>query len=137
MLPQAVHKTINLNLGPGEYRRIARTLAACALSYGAARLAGLPDLYWAVITTLIVVTQPSLNQALNTGRDQIVGAVIGALTGGIGLVAILYGAPRLLVFAIALVPLAAIAALRPTMRLAGGGDLGGIAAAQSRHQCRS
>ena len=118
MLPQAVHKTINLNLGPGEYRRIARTLAACALSYGAARLAGLPDLYWAVITTLIVVTQPSLNQALNTGRDQIVGAVIGALTGGIGLVAILYGAPRLLVFAIALVPLAAIAALRPTMRLA-------------------
>ena len=33
---------------------------------------------WAVITTLIVVTQPSLNQALNTGRDQIVGAVIGA-----------------------------------------------------------
>ena len=26
---------------------------------------------WAVITTLIVVTQPSLNQALSTGRDQI------------------------------------------------------------------
>lgn len=105
-------------LVPADYRRFARTLGACALSYCAARLVGLPELYWAVITTLVVVTQPSLNQALATGRDQIIGAVIGAIAGGIGLLAILRGAPPLLVFAIELVPLAALAALRPTLRLA-------------------
>jgi hypothetical protein len=101
-----------------ELRRFARTLISCVLSYGVAKLATLPELYWAVITTLVVVTQPSLNQALNTGRDQIIGAVIGAIVGVIGLVAILRGAQPLIVFAIALVPLAALAAWRPTLRLA-------------------
>jgi hypothetical protein len=114
-------KTLVLTKKPAitpELRRFARTLISCMLSYGAAKLATLPELYWAVITTLVVVTQPSLNQALNTGRDQIIGAVIGAVVGVIGLVAILRGAPPLIVFAIALVPLAALAAWRPTLRLA-------------------
>ena len=101
-----------------ELRRFARTLVSCVLSYGAAKLATLPELYWAVITTLVVVTQPSLNQALNTGRDQIIGAVTGAVVGVIGLIAILRGAQPLIVFAIGLVPLAALAAWRPTLRLA-------------------
>ncbi|MDN7183954.1 FUSC family protein [Caballeronia sp. SEWSISQ10-4 2] len=101
-----------------ELRRFARTLVSCMLSYGAAKLATLPELYWAIITTLIVVTQPSLNQALNTGRDQIIGAVIGAVVGVIGLIAVLRGAPPLIVFAIGLLPLAALAAWRPTLRLA-------------------
>jgi hypothetical protein len=106
------------SLGGAETRRFARTLIGCVLSYGAARLAMLPELYWAVITTLIVVTQPSLNQALTTGRDQIIGAVIGAIIGVLGLVAILRGMQPLVVFAIELVPLAALAAWRPTLRLA-------------------
>jgi uncharacterized membrane protein YccC len=101
-----------------ELRRFARTLVSCLLSYYAAKLATLPELYWAVITTLIVVTQPSLNQALNTGRDQIIGAVIGGVVGVVGLFAILRGAQPLIVFAIALLPLAALAAWRPTLRLA-------------------
>jgi uncharacterized membrane protein YgaE (UPF0421/DUF939 family) len=101
-----------------ELRRFARTLISCVLSYGVAKLATLPELYWAVITTLIVVTQPSLNQALNTGRDQIIGAVMGGVVGVAGLFAILRGAPPLIVFAIALLPLAALAAWRPTLRLA-------------------
>jgi hypothetical protein len=101
-----------------ELRRFARTLISCALSYGVAKLATLPELYWAVITTLIVVTQPSLNQALNTGRDQIIGAVTGGVVGVVGLFAILRGAPPLIVFSIALLPLAALAAWRPTLRLA-------------------
>ena len=101
-----------------ELRRFARTLISCLLSYAVARLATLPELYWAVITTLVVVTQPSLNQALNTGRDQIVGAVIGGLIGMAGLFAIVRGAQPLIVFAIALLPLAALAAWRPTLRLA-------------------
>jgi hypothetical protein len=101
-----------------ELRRFARTLVSCLLSYYVAKLATLPELYWAVITTLIVVTQPSLNQALNTGRDQIIGAVIGGLVGVVGLFAILHGAQPLIVFSIALLPLAALAAWRPTLRLA-------------------
>jgi uncharacterized membrane protein YccC len=101
-----------------ELRRFARALVSCLLSYYAAKLATLPELYWAVITTLIVVTQPSLNQALNTGRDQIIGAVIGGVVGVVGLFAILHGAQPLIVFAIALLPLAALAAWRPTLRLA-------------------
>ena len=101
-----------------ELRRFARTLVSCLLSYYAAKLGTLPELYWAVITTLIVVTQPSLNQALNTGRDQIIGAVTGGVVGVVGLFAILHGAHPLIVFAIALLPLAALAAWRPTLRLA-------------------
>jgi uncharacterized membrane protein YccC len=106
-----------LTLRP-ELRRFARTLVSCLISYYAAKLATLPELYWAVITTLVVITQPSLNQALNTGRDQILGAATGALVGVIGLFAILRGAQPLVVFAIALLPLAALAAWRPTLRLA-------------------
>ena len=69
-----------------EARRFGRTLTGCVLSYGAARLAGLPEGYWALITTMIVVTQPSLTQAITTARDQIIGACIGGIVGGIGLV---------------------------------------------------
>ena len=101
-----------------ELRRFARTLVSCLLSYYVAKLATVPELYWAVITTLVVVTQPSLNQALNTGRDQIIGAVIGGVVGMVGLFAILQGVRPLIVFAIAVLPLAALAAWRPTLRLA-------------------
>jgi uncharacterized membrane protein YccC len=118
MPSSAFHHRFTAKLEGAETRRFARTLTGCVLSYGAARLATLPELYWAVITTLIVVTQPSLNQALSTGRDQIIGAVIGAILGVLGLFAILRGAQPLVVFAIELVPLAALAAWRPTLRLA-------------------
>jgi uncharacterized membrane protein YgaE (UPF0421/DUF939 family) len=117
-MPTSAFQRFLPKLGGPETRRFARTLIACVLSYGAARLATLPELYWAVITTLIVVTQPSLNQALNTGRDQIIGAVTGGIVGVLGLVAILRGAQPLVAFAIGLVPLAALAAWRPTLRLA-------------------
>jgi uncharacterized membrane protein YccC len=104
--------------GRPEARRLIRTLAGAALSYGAARLAALPEGYWALITTLVVVTQPSLTQALGTARDQIIGAFIGGVVGMLGVLAIEHGAAPLAVFAIALVPLAAVAAERPALRLA-------------------
>jgi uncharacterized membrane protein YccC len=104
--------------GVAQWRRFARTLLGCVLSYGIARLASLPELYWAVITTLVVVTQPSLNQALGAGRDQIIGAFIGGLAGVLGVVAMLHGAAPLAVFCVELVPLAAMAAYRPSLRLA-------------------
>ncbi|MBP0590908.1 FUSC family protein [Paraburkholderia sp. LEh10] len=101
-----------------ETRRLARTLTGCVLSYGAARLATLPEGYWALITTLIVVTQPSLTQAITTARDQIIGACIGAIVGGLCIVVVERGADPITVFSIALLPLAALAAARPGLRLA-------------------
>ena len=77
----------------------------------------MPELYWAVITSLVVVTQPSLTQALTTGRDQIIGAAIGGIVGGIGIVGIVHGMAPLAVFALALVPLAMMTAVRPSLRL--------------------
>jgi uncharacterized membrane protein YccC len=104
--------------GRPEARRLARTLLGCALSYGAARLAALPEGYWALITTLVVVTQPSLTQAWGTARDQIIGAFIGGAVGMLGVIAMDHGAAPLAVFAVALIPLAALAAKRPALRLA-------------------
>jgi uncharacterized membrane protein YccC len=107
----------NLILAP-ETRRFARTLTGCVLSYGAARLATLPEGYWALITTLIVVTQPSLTQAITTARDQIIGACIGAIVGALGIVVMERGVDPLTVFWVALLPLAVLAARRPGLRLA-------------------
>jgi uncharacterized membrane protein YccC len=104
--------------GAPEARRLLRTLMSCAISYAAARLAALPEGYWALITTLVIVTQPSLTQAFDTARDQIIGAFIGAVAGVLGIVAMQYGAPPLAVFTIALLPLAALSAKRPAFRLA-------------------
>ncbi|SAK87679.1 FUSC family protein [Caballeronia ptereochthonis] len=104
--------------GAPEARRLLRTLMSCAISYAAARLAALPEGYWALITTLVIVTQPSLTQAVDTARDQIIGACIGAVAGVLGIVAMERGAPPLAVFAVALVPLAALSAKRPALRLA-------------------
>ncbi|CAL8478107.1 aromatic acid exporter family protein [Caballeronia sp. S22] len=104
--------------GAPEARRLLRTLMSCAISYAAARLAALPEGYWALITTLVIVTQPSLTQAVDTARDQIIGAFIGAVTGVLGIVAMERGAPPLAVFSVALLPLAALSAKRPAFRLA-------------------
>jgi uncharacterized membrane protein YccC len=113
-----LHGWLPARFGRPEARRLARTLAGCALSYGAARLAALPEGYWALITTLVVVTQPSLTQALGTARDQIIGAFIGGVVGMLGVIAIDHGAAPLAVFSVSLVPLAALAAERPALRLA-------------------
>ena len=88
--------------GAPEARRLLRTLMSCAISYAAARLAALPEGYWALITTLVIVTQPSLTQAVDTARDQIIGAFIGAVAGVLGIVAMERGAPPLAVFSVAL-----------------------------------
>src|SRR5271163_4669334 len=57
-----------------------RILAACALAYVAARLIGLSEFYWALVTA-VVVTQPALPETLAAGRDRALGTLIGALAG--------------------------------------------------------
>ena len=111
-------RNVRAFFGAPEARRLLRTLMSCAISYAAAKLAALPEGYWALITTLVIVTQPSLTQAVDTARDQIIGAFIGAVAGVLGIVAMERGAPPLAVFSVALVPLAALSAKRPAFRLA-------------------
>ncbi len=71
-----------------------RTAVAAVASVLAARLFGLPEAYWAPITTL-VVTQSSLGTALVISWQRFVGTVLGASVGGI--VASHFG-PHVLVF---------------------------------------
>jgi len=72
----------------------ARTAVAAVASVLVARLFGLPEPYWAAVTTL-VITQSSLGAALAVSWQRFVGTVLGAVVGAI--VASHFG-PHVLVF---------------------------------------
>jgi len=97
-------------------RQAARTLASVFLSDAVARLCGLGEPAWALITAAIV-TSNSFTSTWTAGRDQIVGTLIGALAGSAAIGLTLLGYPKLPVFALMLTPLALLAAARPTLRL--------------------
>ncbi len=100
----------------GWLRQAVRTLASMALSDAAARLCGLQEAGWALITAAIV-TSNSVTGTWTAGRDQIVGTLIGAAAGTAAIGLTLLGWPKLPVFALMLTPLALLAAARPTLRL--------------------
>ena len=60
----------------------ARTAAATVTAFLAARLFGLPEPYWAPITTL-VITQSSLGAAFSVSWKRFVGTALGALVGAL------------------------------------------------------
>lgn len=72
----------------------ARTALTAVASMLAARLFGLPQSYWAPITTL-VITQSSLGSALAVSWQRFIGTALGAAVGAI--VATYFG-PHMLVF---------------------------------------
>ena len=72
----------------------SRTAIAAVASVGAARLARLPETYWAPVTTLVIV-QSSLGAALAVSRQRFAGTALGAAVSA--LVATYFG-PRVLVF---------------------------------------
>ena len=72
----------------------ARTAVAAVVSVLVARLFGLPEAYWAPITTL-VITQSSLGAAFTVSWQRFLGTALGAVVGAI--VASHFG-PHLLVF---------------------------------------
>lgn len=99
-------------------RQAARLLVSVLLSDILARAVHLHEPVWSVITS-VIVTQSRITQTLTTGRDQIVGTLVGA---GAGLLAILLVqaglVPGWLAFWLALTPLALLAAARPNLRFA-------------------
>jgi uncharacterized membrane protein YccC len=60
----------------------ARTTVAPVISLFVARAAGLPEPYWAPITTL-VVTQSTLGAAWTISRQRFVGTALGAVLGAL------------------------------------------------------
>ena len=71
-----------------------RTAVAAVASVAVARLACLPEAYWAPVTTL-VITQSSLGAALAISRQRFAGTALGAAVSA--LVATYFG-PRVLIF---------------------------------------
>jgi uncharacterized membrane protein YccC len=110
------HARLAAALGAPWLPQALRILAACAIAYGLAALTGLPERFWAMITA-VVVTQPVLGATLAAGRDRIVGTVIGAVAGLLVIEVARLGVSSLLLFWVALVPLAILTALRPNLRL--------------------
>jgi uncharacterized membrane protein YccC len=60
----------------------ARTAVAAVASVLAARLFGLPEAYWAAVTTL-VIAQSSLGAAFNVSWQRFAGTALGAVVGAI------------------------------------------------------
>jgi uncharacterized membrane protein YgaE (UPF0421/DUF939 family) len=65
-----------------EVMNSARTAVAAAASFLIARLFGLPEAYWAPIST-IVVMQSTLGAALKISGDRFIGTFLGAITGAL------------------------------------------------------
>ena len=85
----------------------ARTAVAAVASLLVARLFGLPEAYWAPITTL-VITQSSLGGALKVSWERLVGTALGTTVGAI--VASYFG-PNALVFGAAVFLLGLLSAV--------------------------
>jgi uncharacterized membrane protein YccC len=101
-----------------ELQLVVRALVAAALSLLIAEALALPQSYWAVLTALIIV-QGSLGGTLTAGLDRFVGTLAGAALGAaVALVREFWDAPQVLLLLLAVAPVAALAALRPSFRVA-------------------
>jgi uncharacterized membrane protein YccC len=60
-----------------------RTTVATVLALVAAKALGLPEVYWAPISTLIVITQSDLSAALKISWQRLVGTALGSVAGAL------------------------------------------------------
>ncbi len=60
----------------------ARTTLAALLALLVAKILGLPEVYWAPISAVVVV-QSDLGTSLKTSRDRLVGTALGAFAGAV------------------------------------------------------
>ena len=103
----------------GALRLALRTTLAGVTTFALAHLLHLPQGFWAVITAVIVM-QASVAGSLQAGLDRMLGTVAGAVWGvGVALAIPHHDALGLgLSVAVALGPLALVAALKPNYRVA-------------------
>lgn len=92
----------------------ARTAVTAVASLLVARLFGLPETYWAPVTTL-VITQSSLGTTLTVSWQRFIGTVLGAI---VGVILASYLAPNALVFGASVFLLGLLCAVLQTDRSA-------------------
>jgi uncharacterized membrane protein YccC len=85
----------------------ARTAIGAAVSLAVARFLGMPEAYWAPITTLIVM-QSTLGAAWSISKSRFTGTVLGAALGGL---LATYFEPRVAMFGVVIFALGLICAL--------------------------
>ena len=102
-----------------ELRLALRTTLAGLITFTLAYLLELPQAYWAVLTSVIII-QASVGGSLKAGLDRMLATVAGAIWGVSVTLAIPHrDTPTLgLTLAVALAPLALVAALKPNYRVA-------------------
>jgi uncharacterized membrane protein YccC len=103
----------------GEFRLVLRTTFAGLITFTLTHLLELPHSYWAVLTSVIIM-QESVGGSLKATLDRMLGTVAGAIWG----VSVTLAIPHRdtltlgLTLAVALAPLALLAALKPNYRVA-------------------
>jgi hypothetical protein len=98
---------MSINLPPfglAQVAHAARILAACALAFSVSWLLRLPEIYWSLVT-VIIVTQPDLPSTVTASRDRIIGTLIGAAVGALAIIGREHGLSTLPLYAVGLVPL--------------------------------
>jgi uncharacterized membrane protein YccC len=103
----------------GEMRLALRTTLAGLVTFALAQLFQLPQGYWAVLTSVIIM-QGSVGGSLKASVDRMIGTFAGAIWGVAVTLAIPHHdiATMTLALALALGPLALVAALKPSFRVA-------------------
>lgn len=102
-----------------ELRHALRVVTAVIAAYATVKLLGLPQGWWAVITALLVV-QTSVGGSLKAALDRLWGTIAGALYGAIVAITIPHATDVGLgiAIAVAILPLAFLAAINPMFRVA-------------------
>ena len=102
-----------------ELRHALRVVTAVVAAFVVVKLSGLPQGWWAVITALLVV-QTSVGGSLKAALDRLWGTIAGALYGALVAIIIPHATDIGLGIAIALaiLPLAYLAAVNPIFRVA-------------------
>src|SRR5262245_24628087 len=111
--------TDGLQSQSGEFRLALRTTLAGLLTFTLVHLWELPQASWAVLTSVIIM-QASVGGSLQAGFDRLLGTVAGAIWGVIVTLAMPHHDTLALglTLAVALAPLALVAALKPNYRVA-------------------
>jgi uncharacterized membrane protein YccC len=102
--------------GPAQLGQAARILAACALAYSVSWLCGLPEIYWSLVT-VVIVTHPDLPSTVTASRDRVIGTLIGAAVGALAILGRGHGLSTLPLYVIGLVPLVLLTAAWESLRL--------------------